>query len=204
VGWRSDAGGLRRWPVRPPLGGVRQRESDGGQVLVGGVAVDAIAPCIGLDGDGGAGGDPGPAGLTAGLPAHPVPARRHAGRVRAAWRSRSRLRRQAPAAWRPGSAAGTADDRYLRRWAAPPKCYARLYGSALACRQPCRAGRSVHPAWPVMPVLLRAARKPGGPPSTAMPGSSAIGRKPTAPLALPVIGMETANADALCWARTRS
>jgi hypothetical protein len=37
-----------------------------------------------------------------------------------------------------------------------------------------------------------------------VPGSSAIGRKPTAPLALPVIGMETANADALCWARTRS
>jgi hypothetical protein len=37
--------------VRPPLGGVRQRESDGGQVLVGGVPVDAVAPCIGVDGD---------------------------------------------------------------------------------------------------------------------------------------------------------
>ncbi len=45
--------------MRPPLGGVWQRESDGGQVLAGGVAVDAVAPCIGLDGDGGAGGDPG-------------------------------------------------------------------------------------------------------------------------------------------------
>jgi hypothetical protein len=71
--------------VRPPLGGVRQRESDGGQVVVGGVPVDAVAPCVGLDGDGGAGGDPGPGGLTAGLPAHPVPARLHAGRIRAAW-----------------------------------------------------------------------------------------------------------------------
>jgi hypothetical protein len=103
---RSRGGGARRaglwrWPGRPPLGGVRQRESDGGQVLVGGVPVDAVAPFIGLDGDGGAGGDPGPGGLTAGLPAHPVPTRLHAGRVRAAWRSRSRLRRQAPATRRP-------------------------------------------------------------------------------------------------------
>jgi hypothetical protein len=42
--------------VRPPLGGVRQQESDGGQVLVSGVPVDAVAPCVGLDGDSGAGG----------------------------------------------------------------------------------------------------------------------------------------------------
>jgi hypothetical protein len=83
--------------VRPPPGGVRQRESDSGQILVGGVPVDAVAPGIGLDGDGGAGGDPGPGGLTAGLPAHPVPARLHAGRIRAAWRSRSRHRRETPA-----------------------------------------------------------------------------------------------------------
>jgi len=87
--------------VRPPPGGVRQRESDGGQVLIGGVPVDAVAPCVGLDADGGARGDPGPGRLTAGLPAHPAPAWLHAGRVRAAWRSRSRLRRQAPATWRP-------------------------------------------------------------------------------------------------------
>jgi hypothetical protein len=91
--------GLRGWPVRPPLGGVR--ESDGGQVLVGGVPVDAVAPCIGVDGDGGAGGDPGPGGLTAGRPANPVPARLHAGTIRAAWRSRSRLRHQTPATRRP-------------------------------------------------------------------------------------------------------
>jgi hypothetical protein len=32
-------------------GGVWQLESDGGQVLVGGVAVDAVAPYTGLDGD---------------------------------------------------------------------------------------------------------------------------------------------------------
>ncbi len=61
----------------------------------------AVAPCIGLEGDGGAGGDPGPGGLTASLPVHPVPTRLHAGRIRAAWRSGSRLRRQAPVTWRP-------------------------------------------------------------------------------------------------------
>jgi len=73
-GGGATRAGLRRWSVRPPPGGVRQRESDGGQVLAGGVPADAVAPCIGLDGDGGAGGDPGPAGLAAGLLAHPLPA----------------------------------------------------------------------------------------------------------------------------------
>ncbi len=87
--------------MRPPLGGVRQRESDGGQVLMRDVPVDAVAPCIGLYGDRGAGDDPGPGGLTAGLLAHLVPTRLHAGMVRAARRSRSRLRRQAPATRRP-------------------------------------------------------------------------------------------------------
>jgi hypothetical protein len=73
--------------------------------------VDAVAPCIGLDGDGGAGGDPGPGGLTAGLPAHPVPTWLHAGSAHAARRSRSRLRQSGACHLAPGSAAATADER---------------------------------------------------------------------------------------------
>ena len=83
----------------------------------------AVAPCIGLDGDGGAGGDPGPGGLTASLPVHPVPTRLHAGRIRAAWRSRSRLRRQAPVTWRP-----------VRQPQLPPTGRLRWTGASAALR----------------------------------------------------------------------
>jgi hypothetical protein len=85
--------------------------------------VDAVAR-IGLDAGGGSGGDPGSGGLTAGLPAHPVPAWLHAGRARPARRSRSRLRRQAEGGrvvdhlqTRPwGASDGQVIDRYGLHW----------------------------------------------------------------------------------------
>jgi hypothetical protein len=105
--------GLQRWPVRPLPGGARQGNPMAVRSSQAVDRVDAVAPCIGLDGDGGAGGDPGPGGLTVGLPAHPVPAWPHAGSAHAARRTRSRLRQSGACHLAPGSTAATAELRTL-------------------------------------------------------------------------------------------
>jgi hypothetical protein len=69
-GWRA---------LRPPLRGGGHHEPERGQVVVGGVAVDAVPPGVGLHGDPRAGADPFPRRVAALPLAHSVTSRLHAG-----------------------------------------------------------------------------------------------------------------------------